>query len=60
MESRRCVLPPRLFPVIEHWGKGHLVDLKLGHFRRLSSPGEVVEFESERGKEMCVAVGVVT
>ena len=36
---------------------GHIVDLKLGHVRQLSSPSEVIEFESKRRKGMCVAVG---
>ncbi len=48
MESRRCAVP-WLLPVI----------IKLGHFRQLSSPFEVIEFESDRGKEMCGAVGVI-
>ena len=37
-----------------------MVDLKRGHFRQLSSPFEVIEFDSNRGKEMCAAVGDVT
>ena len=44
--------------MIEHWGTQYMVTLKLGHFRQLSSPYEVIEFGSEWGKEMCVAVGV--
>ena len=38
--------------MIEHWGTRYLGDLKLGHFRQQSSPFEVSEFESERGKGM--------
>ncbi len=32
---------------------------KLGHFRQQSSPFEVIEFDSDRGKEMCGVVGVM-
>ncbi len=35
-----------------------MVDLKLGHFRQLSIPGEVTESESDRGKEMCAGIGM--
>ena len=31
----------------------NVLDLKLGLFRQQSSPFEVVEFDSERGKGMC-------
>ena len=44
-------------PGIEHWGTRYVVDLKRRHFRQLSSPFEVIEFGSERGKGMCVVVG---
>ena len=33
-------------------GTRYVVDLKLGQFRRLSSPFEVIEFDSEWGKGM--------
>ena len=46
-------------PLIEHWGTRYVVDTKLGHFRRLSSPFEVIEFESEWGKGMGGVVGVM-
>ena len=32
---------------------------KVSHFRQLSRPFEVIEFESERGKGMGVVVGVM-
>ena len=53
-----CIPAPWLLPVIEHWGTRYLLDLKLRHFRRLSSPIEI-GFESEQGKGMCRVVGVV-
>ena len=45
--------------MIEHWRTRYVVDTKLGHSSQLSSPFEVIEFESERGKGMWAAVGVV-
>ena len=45
--------------MIEHWGTRHVVGLKLGHLRQLSSPFEVIEFESERGKGMWAVVHYV-
>ena len=59
MESRRHMPEPWLLPVVEHWGTRYVEHLKSGHFRHLSSPFEVVEFESDRGKEMWARVGVV-
>ncbi len=35
--------------MIEHWGTQYMVTLKLGHFRQLSSPFEVIEFWSGEG-----------
>ena len=45
--------------MIEHWGRRYVLDLKVGHFRQLSSPFEVIEFESERGKGIGVVVGMM-
>ena len=37
-----------------------MVDLKLRHFRKLASPYEVIEFDSQLGQELCGAIGIVT
>ena len=58
MQTRVVQFEPWVLPVIEFHGK-YVVDLKLGHFRELSSPYEAIEFGSERGRELCAAVGVV-
>ncbi len=46
--------------MIEHRGTRYVVDPKLGHFRQLSSPFEVIEFDSERGKGMPWRIPTVT
>ena len=58
MQTRVVQFEPWVLPVIEFHGK-YVVDLKLGHFRELSSPYEAIEFGSERGRQLCAAVGVV-
>lgn len=51
---------PWLNPVLEQGVARYIVDLKLQHFRQLSSPYEAIEFESQQGRELCTAAGIVT
>ena len=58
METQTCVLKPWVHPLIEFHGR-YVVDLKRGHFRQLTGPYETIQFDSERGQELCAAAGVV-
>ena len=60
MTEQTYVFEPWVCPMVRHGSTDYVVDLKRGHFRQLSSPFEVIEFESDRGQEMCAAVGVIT
>ncbi len=50
---------PWLSVIVEKDGMRLVVDLTRRHFRKLTSPFEVIEFDSEQGEEICRAVGVV-
>ena len=60
MKQETYVFEPRVYPRIKSGDTDYVVDLKRGHFRRVSSPFEVIEFESEPGQMMCATVGVIT
>ena len=60
MKQETYLLEPWVYPSIKSGDTDYVVDLNRGHFRRLSSPFEVVEFESEPGRSMCPAIGVIT
>ncbi len=50
MNQQTYVFEPRVYPRVKSGDTDYVVDLKRGHFRRLSHPFEVIEFDSERGK----------
>ncbi len=58
MESGKFIVERWLLPVIDHWGTQYVVGLKLGHFRQLLCPFEVIEFESDRGRGRGPAIPV--
>ena len=60
MRPEVVVLGPWLHPMIEVHGSKYVIDLKLGHFRELASPYEAIAFDSDRGRELCVAIGLVS
>ena len=51
---------PWMSVVLETYGIRYIVDVKLRHFRRLSWPYEVIQFDSDQGLDLCGAVGIVT
>ncbi len=51
---------PWMSVIVEKQDLKYVVDLKLRHFRKLTSPYEVIEFDSEQGQELCGAMGIVT
>lgn len=58
MKKQIGVFGPSLYPVVERNGARYVVDLKLGHFRGLSSPFHVISFSCSWGKNLAAAVGI--
>jgi hypothetical protein len=51
---------PWLSVIVEKQDVRYVVDLRLRHFRKLASPYDVIEFDSDQGQELCGAVGIAT
>ncbi len=54
------IAEPWLSVIVEKQAVRYVVDLRLRHFRKLASPYELIEFDTEQGQELCGAVGIVT
>ena len=57
-EKNRC--GTRVLPVARLDDAGYFIDLRLRQFRETMNPGSYVDFDSVKGREMCLQAGVVT
>ena len=51
---------PWLLPIVQHGSTQYFADLRLRRFRNVQKPHEYLDFESEKGKQMCERCGIVT
>ena len=58
MKKQIWISGPSVHPIIERNGQRYVIDLKLGHFRELSSPYHVIPFSCSWGKELARSVGI--
>ena len=57
-EKNTCGI--RVLPVARLHGGAYFVDLRLRQFRKTMNPGNYVDFDLVKGREMCHVPGVVT
>ncbi len=50
---------PWVLPIIQHGPTQYFVDLRLRLFRNVKDPHDYVDFDSEKGRQMCERVGIV-
>lgn len=50
---------PWVLPVVRHGTTEYFADLRLRQFRNVKKPHESLDFESEKGKQMCGQAGIV-
>ena len=60
MEKQIYVIDPWVQPIIEQHGMKYVIYLKLGHFRELAASYATIDFDSEKGRDLSAAVGIVT
>ena len=58
MKRQIWISSPSVYPIIERADGTYVVDLRIGHFRELNSPYEVISFKCYRGRELAAAVGI--
>jgi len=50
---------PWVLPMVQHGPTQYFTDLRLRQFRNVQNPHDCVDFNSEKGKQMCECCGIV-
>ena len=50
---------PGVLPVIQHGPTQYFTDLRLRQFRNTENPHDYVDFDSDKGRQMCEQAGIV-
>ena len=51
---------PWTLPIVRHEATMYFADLRLKQFRDIDNPHNYVDFDSERGQQMCMQNGIIT
>ena len=50
---------PRMLPIVSLHGTDYFIDLRLRQFREVTNPHNFIDFDTERGKQMCRECSIV-
>ena len=59
MEKKEEADGPWVLPIIQHGPTQYFADLRLRQFRNVENPHDYVNFDSEKGRQMCEQAGIV-
>jgi len=50
---------PWVLPIVQHGATQYFADLRLRQFRNVEDPHDYVDFDSDKGQQMCEQAGIV-
>jgi len=50
---------PRMLPIVHYGTTAYFADLLLGQLRNIKNPHSFVDFESEKGRLICMQTGII-
>jgi hypothetical protein len=59
MPNLKVITGPRMLPIVHYGTTGYFADLRLGQFRNVQNPHDLVDFDSDQGQLMCKQTGVI-